>query len=172
MYHRVYHSVWPFIKILIIIVFAFIIAGCASGYKPSTEVYVAHCNPELTSEETATILMLYKYDTIDYVDWVTIGDELIEHKKYGTIIIKPGSYRLGWGRKFVISPMIKASGSEKRTWSADVTLDAGHVYVIHAKRTIGHGYRIYSWITDETSWGKIIWGTKYIPGPYDYMRRL
>ena len=98
-------------------------------------------------------------------------DQYIGHnsKKYGEIKIMPGTYLVKWGRRFNISPMIKASGKEERVWSNNMTLEAGHIYTIHANRTVGHGYKIYSWITDDTV-NQVIWGQKYIPGPYDYLR--
>lgn len=64
--------------------------------------------------------------------------------------------------------MVDPSGSFTQDWGTDVTLEAGHTYTVHAKRTIGHGYKIYSWITDDTL-SELIWGTEYVPGPNDHL---
>ena len=112
--------------------------------------------------------MLVRTDTRDYIDWIEIADLRIDHKNYGEVRIAPGPYRIEWGRKFNISIMVDPSGSYTQDWSTDVTMEAGHIYTVHAKRTIGHGYKIYSWITDDTL-TELIWGREYVPGPYDYL---
>lgn len=157
-----------FLKLIVSIVLVFICSGCG-GIQHGTEVYKTYNGPDKTPKEVVTILMVSKADIGDYVDWVIIDDKRIKHKKYGSIIITPGSYSIKWERKFKISPMIKASGSEVRSWTTSINLEAGHTYTIHAKRTIGQGYILYSWITDDTQ-NKLIWGTEYVPGPYDYLR--
>jgi hypothetical protein len=149
------------------VVFLLLLPGCGPK-KHATEIYQAYSGPIKSTETVASILMVVLSDTSDYVDWVNIDNTRIDHDEYGEIRIAPGAYLLEWGRKFNISPMIKASGTEKRNWSTNMKLEAGHSYTIHAKRTIGHGYKIYSWVTDDTLY-KVVWGKKYIPGPYDYL---
>ena len=143
-------------------------SSCASAPKHPTAIYQADNVAELGSGSVASILLVVRSDLRDYVDWVHIENTTIDHDEYGEIRIPPGTYLLEWGRKFPVSPMVKLSGSEKREWSTNVTLEAGHVYTIHAKRTVGPGYRIYSWITDD-SLNKVIWGKEYLPGPYDHL---
>ncbi len=148
------------------IVLVYIFSGCG-GIQHSTEIYKAYNGLEKTPGEVATILMGGKEDKPgDYIDWVIVENTRIDHEKYGEIIIIPGSYKIKWGRTFSISPTIKASGSEKRSWSTNISFEAGHTYTIHAKRTVGPGYILYSWITDD-SLNKILWGKEYVPGPYD-----
>ena len=122
-------------------------SGCG-GKQHGTEVYKIYSEPNQNTEEVASILMMVTANTrdyvTDYVDWVIIDNTRVDHKKYRKISIVAGSYTVEWGRKFNISPMIKASGTEKRVWSANVTLEAGHTYTIHADRTVGHGYKSFS----------------------------
>ena len=155
--------------IRIFLVFLIVLASsCASAPKHPTAIYQAYDGAELGSDSVASILMVVRSDLRDYVDWVQIDNTTIDHDEYGEIRIPPGTYVFEWGRKFPVSPMVKLSGSEKRQWSTNVTLEAGHVYTIHAKRTVGPGYRIYSWITDDSR-NEVIWGKKYTPGPYDQL---
>lgn len=164
----------PKIVIFFIISIVAALALIACGARQhATEEYKAYSGAVKNTDEIASILMLVKDDTKDYVndyvDWVMIDKNKIDHRKYGEIRIMPGIYQVEWGRVFNISPMIKASGEEERSWITHLTLEAGHTYTIHARRTVGHGYILYSWITDDTA-GQVIWGHKYIPGPYDYLR--
>jgi len=155
---------------LVIVVIPLLFSSCGGGIKHGTGVYKAYSDPEKTPKEVATIQMVGKTDIVDYVDWIAIDENTrIDHKKYVEITIIPGTYLIKWGRKFPISPMIKASGSEVRSWSANINFEAGHIYTIHANRTVGQGYIIYSWITDDTQ-NITIWGTEFVPGPYYYMR--
>jgi len=149
------------------IVFLLFLPGCGPK-KHATKIYQAYSESDKSVETVASILMVDRSDTRDYIDWVVIDGTRIDHKKYGEIKIAPGAYMIEWGRKFIVSMLLKASGTEKRTWGTNITLEAGHTYTIHAKRTVGHGYKIYSWITDDTL-NKVIWGNEYIPGPYDYL---
>jgi hypothetical protein len=144
-----------------------LLSGCGPK-KHSTEIY--HANSEIlnSTEAPASILMFVRADTRDYIDWITIDDLRIDHKKYGEVRVAPGSYRVEWERKFNISVMIDSSGSYTQRWHTDLTLEAGHIYTVHPKRTIGQGYRIYSWITDDTLTA-LVWGIKYVPGPYDFL---
>lgn len=161
-----------FISLITSLVLLCFISGCG-GRHHGTEVYKLYTNLNISADDIASII-LSSTDTkgyvTDYVDWIIIGNIRLDHKKYGIIEVVPGSYNVEWGRKFDISPMIKASGSEKRKWSTNLTLEAGHKYTIHAKRTVGHGYKIYSWITDDTQ-DIIIWGNQFVPGPYYYYLR-
>jgi len=150
------------------VVFLLLLFGCGPK-KHATEIYQAYTGTTKSTESIASVLMLVRDDISDYVDWIVIDNARIDHNKYGEIRIVPGSYLMEWGRTFNISPMIKASGTEKRVWRTNITLEAGHTYTVHAKRTVGHGYKIYSWITDDTL-NKVIWGNIYLPGPYDHLR--
>ena len=155
-------------KLFFIPFFLIFISSCASAPKHSVEIYQAYVGSALSAETVSSIHMVVRSDLRDYVDWVAIDSARIDHEEYGAISIRPGDYLVEWGRKFSLSPMLKASGSESRQWRADLKLEAGHAYTIHAKRTVGHGYKIYSWITDDTT-GRLIWGKEYTPGPYDYL---
>ncbi len=151
-----------------VVMFALVLlSGCGSK-KHSTEIYHAHSETINSTEATASLLMFVQADSRDYIDWIAIDGLRIDHKKYGEARVAPGSYRVEWERKFNISTMIDSSGSYTQNWRADVTLEAGHIYTVHAKRTIGQGYKIYSWITDD-SLNELIWGREYVPGPYDYL---
>ena len=150
------------------IVFALVLLSGCGPKKHTTEIYHAYSEAVRSTESIASILMVVRTDTRDYIDWITIDNLRIDHNKYGEVRIAPESYTIEWGRKFNVSTMIKASGSEKRVWKTNINLEAGHIYTVHAKRTVGQGYKIYSWITDDTL-NKVIWGNRYIPGPYDYL---
>ena len=144
-----------------------LLSGCGPK-KHATEIYQAYSGTIKSAEAIASIQMVVRTDTRDHIDWITIDNIRVDHKKYGEVRIAPGLYRIEWGRKFNISIMIDSSGSYTQDWRTDVTLEAGHIYTVHAKRTIGHGYKVYSWITDDTL-TELIWGREYVPGPYDHL---
>ncbi|MDH3328210.1 MAG: hypothetical protein OEM01_03165 [Desulfobulbaceae bacterium] len=169
MNNKIYLSVRFTVQLVVSIALVSILTGCGPK-QHATAAYKAYDGPEKTPKELTSILMFNKAETGDYVDWVVIEATRINHDKYGEITIKPGTYLIEWERDFQVSPMIKASGSEVRKWSTTVTLEAGHNYTIHADRTVGHGYIIYSWITDDTQ-NKTIWGREFVPGPYYFLRK-
>ena len=149
-----------------IVVALSLISGCGPK-KHSTEIY--HISDEASSTfAVSSIMMVVPDDRRDYIDWIAIDDLRIDHDNYGEVRVAPGSYRIEWERKFNISAMINPSGSHTQNWRTDLLLEAGHIYTVHAKRTIGQGYQIYSWITDDTV-DEVIWGREYVPGPYDYL---
>lgn len=157
--------------IVFLLISSFLFYSCggtqhATKIHHASEIYKAYSGPEKTPGEITTILMVGKTYSADYIDWVIVENTRIDHEKYGEITILPGSYKIKWGRTFFMSPMIKASGSEKRSWRTTISFEAGHTYTIHANRTVGPGYILYSWITDD-SLNKILWGKEYVPGPYD-----
>jgi hypothetical protein len=73
----------------------------------------------------------------------------------------PGLHTIRWQGLFGVSVMIEPSGFATGQDSADVKLEAGHVYALRAARTVGSGYEMYFWILDETT-GEVIAG---VPKP-------
>ena len=60
----------------------------------------------------------------------------------------------GWGFSFLVDPRMYAEFEN----SARIDLEPGHIYTLHAKRTYGHGYRVFMWIRDEATkqeWGAL-----------------
>lgn len=151
-----------------------VFSGCAFKVTPinhSKAVYKVYGGPEKTPGEVSTILLVGGWsDRHDYVDWIIVEKTRVDQKKYGQITVLPGNYIIKWGRKFNISPMIKISGTENRSWSTSITFKPGHTYTIHSDRTIGQGYILYSWITDDTL-NKTIWGKEFVPGPCYHLRK-
>lgn len=167
----------PLCKVICIGFLTLVLVSCASsGGNPSgsrnhsTRTYDAIGGENKSLQEISTILLKGSGSYVsDYIDWIIIDGTRVDHKDFGQINIAPGSYTVEWGRKFNISPMVKSSGVENRRWNATLDFLPAHTYAIHARRTVGQGYIIYSWIVDETL-NETIWGKEFIPGPYDYLR--
>lgn len=153
-----------FFKIALGISVLIILFGC--GQPLSTKVYNAYNGPLPAPEKYATILLSKQADDYDYVLWASFNEIHIDHKEYGVIAIPQGDYTISWGRTFAILARAK-----KKCWKALITLEAGHTYTIHAKRSSGANYKIYGWITDDTVYERVIWGNRYVPGPYDRLRK-
>lgn len=63
----------------------------------------------------------------------------------------PGEHRIRWQTEFGVSAMVDPAMFVTGGNEASVTLAAGHVYSLRADRTTGPGYRLFFWITDDTS---------------------
>lgn len=81
---------------------------------------------------------------------VMVGSRKVSHFDYSSIQLLPGRYPTYWECEYGVSVMIEPSGFATGAQSAEVELQAGHVYSLHCDRTTGYGYRTYQWITDDT----------------------
>lgn len=70
----------------------------------------------------------------------------------------PGAHRIRWHTEFGVSAMVDPAMFVTGGDEASVTLEPGHVYSLRADRTTGPGYRMFFWITDDTT-RKVVAGT-------------
>jgi hypothetical protein len=90
---------------------------------------------------------------------VMVGNRKVARYDYSKIQLLPGTYPLYWQCEYGVSVMIEPTGFATGSGSADVALQAGHVYSLHCDRTTGYGYQTYQWISDDTL-GQIVAGQK------------
>jgi len=83
----------------------------------------------------------------------------VKRTDYGVIKVYEGKHEIKWGADFIVSVLINSSGFDNASTRENVELEAGHSYSINADRTTGHGYRIYLWVSDDTT-GLTVAGTK------------
>jgi hypothetical protein len=117
----------------------------------STEyVYRMYGGPERPDTEIAILKLGDAYE-------VEIDGRKVAHSDYSIVQLAPGTHRIGWSCEFGVSVMIEPSGWAYSGGSAEVELEAGHVYVLRCDRTTGPGYRTFEWISNETD-GEVIAG--------------
>jgi len=86
------------------------------------------------------------------VDWVRIdGGERIARKGHRQIEVSPGRHHIEWCRTFGVSFLVDPSMSQAYVARENLTLEAGHTYLVAADRSHGQGYRAYLWIEDADS---------------------
>jgi hypothetical protein len=73
------------------------------------------------------------------------------HGDWTEVHVLPGTHTIRWEREFLVSVLVEGSGFATGGDSAELELEAGHVYALRADRTTGPGYRMYFWIVDETT---------------------
>jgi hypothetical protein len=71
--------------------------------------------------------------------------------------VLPGTHRLRWQTEFGVSALIDPSMIATGGRDAQVTLDAGRVYVLRADRTTGPGYVMFFWV-EEVGSGRVVAG--------------
>jgi hypothetical protein len=82
--------------------------------------------------------------------WAKIEYLYAARPRYDRIELPPGVYSIEWGRVFLVSVLVDARGFAEHGTRATVTLQADHLYRLHADRTTGPGYRTFFWIVDTT----------------------
>jgi hypothetical protein len=123
------------------------VASCATS---EVHVYKMYGGPPRPDAELAIV------DIGDAMG-VMVGTRKVARYDYSKIQLLPGTYPLYWECEYGVSVMIEPTGFATGSASADVELQAGHVYSLHCDRTTGYGYRTYQWIRDDTE-GRIVAG--------------
>ncbi|MFC1824847.1 tetratricopeptide repeat protein [Thermodesulfobacteriota bacterium] len=149
------------IRVILCLPQLFILYGCTTR---SDAIFKGYAGP-IQPEKNIAIVRLG-----DRVDWIRVENIHIEHKKFGIIMLLPGTYSIEWGTTFGVSMFIKLSGKDERNWKETFNLKAGHIYSVHTDRTTGPGYRVFSWVIDETEKVKI-WGVKKPSADKDYLHK-
>lgn len=115
-------------------------------------VYKLYPGPERPATEIVTL-------KLGNASEVIIDGMKVDRSDYGSVTLLPGRHLIRWNTWFGVSVLVEPSGFATRTAGHGVELKAGHVYILKADRTTGHGYRTYLWIEDADS-GEVIAGTK------------
>jgi hypothetical protein len=128
-------------------------AACmASCATPEVHVYKMYGGPPRPDAEVSIV-------DIGDAQGVMIGSRKVARYDYSRIQLLPGTYPLYWECEYGVSVMIEPTGFATGAASADVGLQAGHVYSLHCDRTTGYGYQTYQWIWDDTE-GRIVAGQR------------
>jgi hypothetical protein len=131
------------------IILAFLgVTGCAS----QEYVYKIYGGPARSDAEIAVV-------NLDDAMGAVIAERKVAHSDYARVQLLPGTYPIYWECLYGVSVMIEPSGFATGAESAEVALEAGHVYSLHCDRTTGYGYQTYQWIRDDTV-GRIVAGEK------------
>lgn len=86
-----------------------------------------------------------------------IGPRTVKRSDYARVHVLPGPWHLDWSCLYGVSVTIEPTGFAESASSADVDLEAGHVYSLHCDRTTGPGYETFQWVRDDTA-GRIVGG--------------
>jgi hypothetical protein len=133
------------------IILASILSACGSYSNEAFRGYAGEIRP---IEELTTIRMDKN------VEWLVVDGYKIVRKEFGEIILLPGIYEIEWGTHFLVSILVKSSMRDDRIWSGSIKLQPGHTYTIYAKRTLGIGYTVRSWIEDSSGEVVMVMGLK------------
>jgi hypothetical protein len=128
-------------KYSICIILVSVLSACASYSNETFRGYAGEIRPK---EELAIIRM------DGNVEWLKVDGYKIDHKEYGEIILLPGTYEIEWVTHFSVSVLVKSSMRDDRIWSGSMNLQPEHTYTIYAKRSLGVGYTVRSWIEDSS----------------------
>lgn len=118
--------------------------GCASSRASTEYIYKLYGGPARPEHEVATI-------NLNDAARATIGERSVARTDYSRAQILPGAYPINWVCVHGASVLVEPSGFISASASADVELQAGHVYSLHCARTYGRGYRTYQWLVDDTA---------------------
>ncbi len=134
-----------------------VLSACATQ---SDEIYQGYLGPQRGDAEIATL-------RLGDADWARVDligpehdDLYLNRNQYGAVNLLPGRYQIEWGHTFGFSVMVEPAMLLSFERRETVALSAGHTYTLHADRTYGHGYRVFFWITDDTTGATIAGSTK------------
>jgi len=129
---------------LVALLFLFLLVSCAQN-GASAYAYKSYPGDVLPDSEIATLAFGERVDEF-FVDEVKV-----KRTDYGLVKLKPGVHQISWKYLFAISALVNSTGRDEIEATTSIKLQAGHTYTVNADRTIGHGYRMMLWISDETS---------------------
>lgn len=121
--------------------------ACAT---PTHESYKLYPGPARPLSELAVV-------RLDDASIAEFDGRVAERTDWADVQLLPGKHQIRWQREFGASVTVEPSGFATGGNSAEVTLEAGHVYALRADRSYGLGYEMYFWISDETT-GRVIAG--------------
>lgn len=133
-----------FQSLLIALLSLLILVSCAQN-KATTHTYKSYSGKPLPDSEIATLTFGERVEEF-FVDGVKV-----ERTDYGFVKLKPGIYEIRWKYRFAVSALVNSTGWDEIEATTSLYLQAGHAYTVNANRTIGHGYHMILWISDETS---------------------
>ena len=133
-----------------IVIFTIFIASCVP-----TNQYIYKLYPGPVQPDSEVVTLQFGSGVYE----VTIDGMKVKRSDYEVIKLQPGEHVIHWGATFLVSVLIDADGYDYDEMTDTVQLKAGHTYTLHRDRTTGHGYKMYLWITDETT-DEIVAGEK------------
>lgn len=115
-------------------------------------VYKLYPGKERPQSELATVKLAG-------VSFAQIDGLRVNRADYEQVHLLPGEHQVYWGQWFAVSVMVDSDMFSEGGLTAQVELEAGHSYELHADRTHGHGYQMFFWMTDRAT-GEVIAGEK------------
>jgi hypothetical protein len=126
------------------LLFLFTLVSCAQN-KTSSLTYKFYPGKTLQNSEVATLTFGER------VDEFLVDGMKVKRTDFGSITLKPGVHEIEWKYRFAVSVLVNSTGWDEIEAATSIPLEAGHVYSINADRTTGRGYRMFLWISDETT---------------------
>ena len=133
------------LRTLVILGLAALPMACASGPR-ATQAYKLYPGPVQPAAEIAIVRM-------GDAGAAEFDGRRASARDWTEVHLLPGEHRIRWQTEFGVSAMVNPAMFVTGGNEASVTLAAGHVYSLRADRTTGPGYRMFFWITDDTTRG-------------------
>ena len=131
--------VWPLFWIMV--------SGCTSLPDDSYKLYPGFTR---TPEKLAVVRLGNQYR-------VRIDGLSASRADWAEVHLLPGYHTIEWESEFLVSVLVNPKGRDLRRTIETPYLEAGHVYLLKADRTVGNGYQMYQWLEDLTT-GELVAG--------------
>lgn len=128
--------------------FLLLLVSCAQN-ETSTIAYKSYPGHTIPDSEIATLAFGERVNEF-YIDGIEV-----KRTDYGSVKLEPGLHEIRWKYRFAVSVLVNSTGWDEIEATTSLYLEAGHTYTVNADRTIGKGYRMILWISDEGS-GKLV----------------
>lgn len=123
--------------------------GCAGG-PAETLIYKLYPGPSRRANEIAIV-------RLGDAAALEVDGRPVSRADWSEVHVLPGTHRLRWQTEFGVSALIDPSMIATGGREAEVSLDAGRVYVLRAERTTGPGYQMFFWV-EEVGSGRVVAG--------------